>query len=1730
MATTFTGLRVQDTYNAILKIGDNSNLSGTAKILSDGVGNSSSIYLSTTRFGIGITPAYQFHTSGNAKIGGNLIISGNLTVNGTLTYLNVQDLAVEDPIIKLAKDNTANTLDIGLFGKYVATGTKYKGFFNDASDDKFKLFIGTTVEPTTTVDTSASGYTMGTLVANIEGNVIGNLSGNVTGNLTGNVTGGTISGTNGSFSSNVLISGYVDITDFLYTRNTLRVLNAAGNGWHNWAVRNNGKYDLDVNNITGGTISATTGTFSSDVILSGTNKILKLNSGGFIDFDGNSLQFNTQRNPNTGDFFDDNKSHAHIGLQGANGGSQIIFQTSNANDTVATTNLTITPSASTFTNSLIGTTATFTGLVTGIAPTSDLNLATKKYVDDNISDAYVNTIAYKGGEGTKLDNSDFNNSGIGTNFKWIEANSGSTGSTWKKVADVVLNSTGFKNGVQMEVKVLQPNTDWGDNASLNTIYYSISFRGDESDTGPFYDNALVYGQDADLIRVYKTSTHNYELQARSNDDNRDLVVECNITSKNSAKVTFTTDYTDGTITGGTAYTASSNSLNKTKFAGNVEFEGAIFDDAEVDDLRVNGYLYLGAGADATYGGYLTNTGATAEGIMVVVDDVDAFTINSVTGNAGEQNTFFKVDDAVKLYDANGVVLETVFGGVDITGTLDVTGDLFIGASGTTPKVDMLFTTNSIGAKWDTRVFIGKSDDLPGGAGEYPTYEPSGSYGIQFQSNSDGAFFGIEDYGNNQFRPVINWGDDNTDTPFRFKFNGSPIVTIDYTGNITAPEIITTSTNPSKFTSGGIRSKYFAIYDGTTTQVGGLYMEKTITGSGTSTSTVLFTEGGKNIQFATNGSTTPKMIIGTDGKVAINEDNPLARFTVNQNSLVDTEGIMVQSGGDAGNGGVAIFKSANLVGSISALGSNSNLSFMTNSGSTRMFIDNDGKIGMGLTNPSNLLHIRGTGDAIRVESTNTGAGGAQIDLLHFTTSPADNDTFGLINMGGYYSGTSSAYGTSIKSIWTDVSARNSDLTFSTSEGTLSEKFIIKSSGNVGINETLPFAKLHIKGSDTAVTTPSAQGNLLVLEDSENGLSILSSTAGAGYINFGDSDDNDIGMIIYGHSSNSMDFWTNANKRMTIDSSGYVNINQKQNSSLAYDLLINIGTSPNGKIGYQTQNQLAANLAVNSNSNWVKTGNNIYNTNSANIGIGTTIIPSDHILQISNDGQSYARFALTNSQTGNASGDGLIFQMENLNSIIKNQENGYLVFGTNGRETDLKIDSSGNTTCGGSVIANTGSKITSSSADTTFSIETTSGTTIFPILDFVSSHSTAGARIRVSGTDVISLDKSQNVGIGQSPYSYSRLSTEGSDNTSSNFAFIAYNNNTDAILACRNDLNIGMHSTGSLRFNGITDNTHATGYDSVIDGSFLRGQNGVRFLTGTGGGSERVRISSNGNTGFGTNNPQRQIHVENASDHAIISAVSGTTRISGLVLGDTSDDDRGGILYNNSSDYLYFQANGSERMRISSTGKININTTSGLAKLVVNQDSFADTEGIWVQSGNDPGNGGVAIFKSANKVGSISALGGDSNLSFMTSSSTTRMYINSVGNIGINDITPSYKLDVNGDIRATSDVIAFSDSRVKENVFTIDNALEKITKLRGVTYTRKDKTDKSTKIGVIAQEILEVLPEVVSKDDEGMYSVAYGNLAGVFIEAIKELENKIKELENKSCNFNCNCNCNCNCKCK
>ena len=116
------------------------------------------------------------------------------------------------------------------------------------------------------------------------------------------------------------------------------------------------------------------------------------------------------------------------------------------------------------------------------------------------------------------------------------------------------------------------------------------------------------------------------------------------------------------------------------------------------------------------------------------------------------------------------------------------------------------------------------------------------------------------------------------------------------------------------------------------------------------------------------------------------------------------------------------------------------------------------------------------------------------------------------------------------------------------------------------------------------------------------------------------------------------------------------------------------------------------------------------------------------------------------------------------------------------------------------------------------------------------------------------------------------------------------------------------------------------------------------------------------------------------------------------------------------------------------------------------------------------------------------------------------------VGIGSTTsPAYTLDVTGDIRATGDVIAYSDRRVKENIVTLENSLDLVTKLRGVEYNKIGEEDK--KIGVIAQEVLEVLPQVVQQDQDGNYSVAYGNMAGLFIEAIKQQQTRIETLEDR-----------------
>ena len=167
----------------------------------------------------------------------------------------------------------------------------------------------------------------------------------------------------------------------------------------------------------------------------------------------------------------------------------------------------------------------------------------------------------------------------------------------------------------------------------------------------------------------------------------------------------------------------------------------------------------------------------------------------------------------------------------------------------------------------------------------------------------------------------------------------------------------------------------------------------------------------------------------------------------------------------------------------------------------------------------------------------------------------------------------------------------------------------------------------------------------------------------------------------------------------------------------------------------------------------------------------------------------------------------------------------------------------------------------------------------------------------------------------------------------------------------------------------------------------------------------------------------------------------------------------------------------------------------------------------------GSSDVPVTNTAHQVSLLRGLnpGADKRIAFYTGSSsiTTQegFIVDPSGSIGINvnettDLPLTYKLTVSGSVGAIGSFNQISDERLKSDIQPINGALDKVSELRGVTFDMGGKRD----IGVIAQEIQKVLPEVVTEDNKGYLSVSYGNIVGVLIEAVKELKAEVEELKN------------------
>ena len=177
--------------------------------------------------------------------------------------------------------------------------------------------------------------------------------------------------------------------------------------------------------------------------------------------------------------------------------------------------------------------------------------------------------------------------------------------------------------------------------------------------------------------------------------------------------------------------------------------------------------------------------------------------------------------------------------------------------------------------------------------------------------------------------------------------------------------------------------------------------------------------------------------------------------------------------------------------------------------------------------------------------------------------------------------------------------------------------------------------------------------------------------------------------------------------------------------------------------------------------------------------------------------------------------------------------------------------------------------------------------------------------------------------------------------------------------------------------------------------------------------------------------------------------------------------------------------------------------------------------WATSGSRGGYDGI-LFDGGGDMAIM--FDGSANGGFYRQASSRWVMYHHLGNnstgFGSSTTSSSYQIYVNGAIYASGDIVGSSDERLKTEIKTIPNALDKVLKLRGVTYKWKDTTEggtcvnniTETRMGVIAQEVVDILPEVVTHDKENdRYGVSYGHLTGVLIEAVKELKQEVNELK-------------------
>lgn len=158
-STTTGTLIVTGGVGVAKKLYVGTDLAVTANTTLSGTTDSSSSTTGAVIISGGLGVAKKLYVGTDLSVAGNATFTGNVTILGSNSEISTTQINVNDPLIQLANNNTSNTVDIGLFGQYNSgSANVYSGVFRDASDGIWKFFKDYTVEPGTTIDPAANGF------------------------------------------------------------------------------------------------------------------------------------------------------------------------------------------------------------------------------------------------------------------------------------------------------------------------------------------------------------------------------------------------------------------------------------------------------------------------------------------------------------------------------------------------------------------------------------------------------------------------------------------------------------------------------------------------------------------------------------------------------------------------------------------------------------------------------------------------------------------------------------------------------------------------------------------------------------------------------------------------------------------------------------------------------------------------------------------------------------------------------------------------------------------------------------------------------------------------------------------------------------------------------------------------------------------------------------------------------------------------------------------------------------------------------------------------------------------------------------------------------------------------------------------------------------------------------------------------------------------------------------